>query len=354
MSVTSHPQNRPTPSRGERATGFWDSEHEAGSCGSCVDPDSGISVVSSKTGVSNCSMADYCSTRDRTQVNREKPGVVPSPGNQLVTVLMPEKLIKDPRLSTSSDVNRPVNRIGRTSAPDLRKSRTRVRSFRPQHKLTRMDVYSENTQGPRILGSEQLDELDQHSSFDVISVDSSEVSFDENCNRVQCKNVNQTLHGDQYSYEFNSSHRPATQRNANQIDSGRIKTQKHRSHKVSVPKYMASTCYPSGGDQSASDNTPPLAAVSLGVGGDLYRQSETRAGVGGDLYRQPETRAGVFGDLYRHPETRAGLGGDLYRQTETRAGLHGLIPSLQEFVDFLQERRRKLSFTNTEGRDDRL
>lgn len=335
MSVTSHPLNRPTPSRGERVTGFWDSEHEAGSCGSCVDPDSGISVVSSKTGVSNCSMADYCSTRDRTQVNRETPGVV-----QLVTVLMPEKLIKDPRLSTSSDVNRPVNRIGRTSAPDLRKSRTRVRSFRPQHKLTRMDVYSENTQGPRILGSEQLDELDQHSSFDVISVDSSEVSFDENCNRVQCKNVNQTLHGDQYSYDFNSSHRPATQRKANQIDSGRIKTQKHRSHKVSVPKYMASTCYPSGGDQSASDNTPPLAAVSLGVGGDLYRQ--------------PETRAGVFGDLYRHPETRAGLGGDLYRQTETRAGLHGLIPSLQEFVDFLQERRRKLSFTNTEGRDDRL
>lgn len=326
MSVTSHPQNRPTPSRGERATGFWDSEHEAGSCGSCVDPDSGISVVSSKTGVSNCSMADYCSTRDRTQENRETPGVVPSPGNQLVTVLMPEKLIKDPRLSTSSDVNRPVNRIGRTSAPDLRKSRTRVRSFRPQHKLTRMNVYSKNTQGPRILGSEQLDELDQHSSFDVISVDSSEVSFDENCNRVQCKNVNQTLHGDQYSYEFNSSHRPATQRNANQIDSGRIKTQKHRSHKVSVPKYMASTCYPSGGDQSPSDNTPPLAAVSLGVGGDLYRQSETRAGVGGDLYRQ----------------------------TETRAGLHGLIPSLQEFVDFLQERRRKLSFTNTEGRDDRL
>lgn len=312
MSVTSHPQNRLTPSRGERVTGFWDSEHEAGSCGSCVDPDSGISVVSSKTGVSNCSMADYCSTRDRTQENRETPGVVPSPGNQLVTVLMPEKLIKDPRLSTSSDVNRPVNRIGRTSAPDLRKSRTRVRSFRPQHKLTRMNVYSKNTQGPRILGSEQLDELDQHSSFDVISVDSSEVSFDENCNRVQCKNVNQTLHGDQYSYEFNSSHRPATQRNANQIDSGRIKTQKHRSHKVSVPKYMASTCYPSGGDQSASDNTPPLAAVSLGVGGDLYRQSETRA------------------------------------------GLHGLIPSLQEFVDFLQERRRKLSFTNTEGRDDRL
>lgn len=326
MSVTSHPLNRPTPSRGERVTGFWDSEHEAGSCGSCVDPDSGISVVSSKTGVSNCSMADYCSTRDRTQENRETTGVIPSPGNQLVTVLMPEKLIKDPRLSTSSDVNRPVNRIGRTSAPDLRKSRTRVRSFRPQHKLTKMDVYSENTQGPRILGSEQLDELDQHSSFDVISVDSSEVSFDENCNRVQCKNVNQTLHGDQYSYEFNSSHRPATQRNANQIDSGRIKTQKHRSHKVSVPKYMASTCYPSGGDQSASDNTPPLAAVSLGVGGDLYRQSETRAGVGGDLYRQ----------------------------TETRAGLHGLIPSLQEFVDFLQERRRKLSFTNTEGRDDRL
>lgn len=326
MSVTSHPLNRPTPSRGERVTGFWDSEHEAGSCGSCVDPDSGISVVSSKTGVSNCSMADYCSTRDRTQENRETTGVIPSPGNQLVTVLMPEKLIKDPRLSTSSDVNRPVNRIGRTSAPDLRKSRTRVRSFRPQHKLTRMDVYSENTQGPRILGSEQLDELDQHSSFDVISVDSSEVSFDENCNRVQCKNVNQTLHGDQYSYEFNSSHRPATQRNANQIDSGRIKTQKHRSHKVSVPKYMASTCYPSGGDQSASDNTPPLAAVSLGVGGDLYRQSETRAGVGGDLYRQ----------------------------TETRAGLHGLIPSLQEFVDFLQERRRKLSFTITEGRDDRL
>lgn len=332
MSVTSHPLNRPTPSRGERVTGFWDSEHEAGSCGSCVDPDSGISVVSSKTGVSNCSMhADYCSTRDRTQENRETPGVVPSPGNQLVTVLMPEKLIKDPRLSTSSDVNRPVNRIGRTSAPDLRKSRTRVRSFRPQHKLTRMNVYSKNTQGPRILGSEQLDELDQHSSFDVISVDSSEVSFDENCNRVQCKNVNQTLHGDQYSYEFNS----------NQIDSRRIKTQKHRSHKVSVPKYMASTCYPSGGDQSASDNTPPLAAVSLGVGGDLYIQ--------------PETRAGVFGDLYRHPETRAGLGGDLYRQTETcRAGLHGLIPSLQEFVDFLQERRRKLSFTNTEGRDDRL
>lgn len=326
MSVTSHPQNRLTPSRGERVTGFWDSEHEAGSCGSCVDPDSGISVVSSKTGVSNCSMADYCSTRDRTQENRETTGVIPSPGNQLVTVLMPEKLIKDPRLSTSSDVNRPVNRIGRTSAPDLRKSRTRVRSFRPQHKLTRMNVYSKNTQGPRILGSEQLDELDQHSSFDVISVDSSEVSFDENCNRVQCKNVNQTLHGDQYSYEFNSSHRPATQRNANQIDSGRIKTQKHRSHKVSVPKYMASTCYPSGGDQSASDNTPPLAAVSLGVGGDLYRQSETRAGVGGDLYRQ----------------------------TETRAGLHGLIPSLQEFVDFLQERRRKLSFTNTEGRDDRL
>lgn len=312
MSVTSHPQNRLTPSRGERVTGFWDSEHEAGSCGSCVDPDSGISVVSSKTGVSNCSMADYCSTRDRTQENRETTGVIPSPGNQLVTVLMPEKLIKDPRLSTSSDVNRPVNRIGRTSAPDLRKSRTRVRSFRPQHKLTRMNVYSKNTQGPRILGSEQLDELDQHSSFDVISVDSSEVSFDENCNRVQCKNVNQTLHGDQYSYEFNSSHRPATQRNANQIDSGRIKTQKHRSHKVSVPKYMASTCYPSGGDQSASDNTPPLAAVSLGVGGDLYRQ------------------------------------------TETRAGLHGLIPSLQEFVDFLQERRRKLSFTNTEGRDDRL
>lgn len=326
MSVTSHPQNRLTPSRGERVTGFWDSEHEAGSCGSCVDPDSGISVVSSKTGVSNCSMADYCSTRDRTQENRETTGVIPSPGNQLVTVLMPEKLIKDPRLSTSSDVNRPVNRIGRTSAPDLRKSRTRVRSFRPQHKLTRMNVYSKNTQGPRILGSEQLDELDQHSSFDVISVDSSEVSFDENCNRVQCKNVNQTLHGDQYSYEFNSSHRPATQRNANQIDSGRIKTQKHRSHKVSVPKYIASTCYPSGGDQSASDNTPPLAAVSLGVGGDLYRQSETRAGVGGDLYRQ----------------------------TETRAGLHGLIPSLQEFVDFLQERRRKLSFTNTEGRDDRL
>lgn len=326
MSVTSHPQNRLTPSRGERVTGFWDSEHEAGSCGSCVDPDSGISVVSSKTGVSNCSMADYCSTRDRTQENRETTGVIPSPGNQLVTVLMPEKLIKDPRLSTSSDVNRPVNRIGRTSAPDLRKSRTRVRSFRPQHKLTRMNVYSKNTQGPRILGSEQLDELDQHSSFDVISVDSSEVSFDENCNRVQCKNVNQTLHGDQYSYEFNSSHRPATQRNANQIDSGRIKIQKHRSHKVSVPKYMASTCYPSGGDQSASDNTPPLAAVSLGVGGDLYRQSETRAGVGGDLYRQ----------------------------TETRAGLHGLIPSLQEFVDFLQERRRKLSFTNTEGRDDRL
>lgn len=326
MSVTSHPLNRPTPSRGERVTGFWDSEHEAGSCGSCVDPDSGISVVSSKTGVSNCSMADYCSTRDRTQENRETTGVIPSPGNQLVTVLMPEKLIKVPRLSTSSDVNRPVNRIGRTSAPDLRKSRTRVRSFRPQHKLTRMNVYSKNTQGPRILGSEQLDELDQHSSFDVISVDSSEVSFDENCNRVQCKNVNQTLHGDQYSYEFNSSHRPATQRNANQIDSGRIKTQKHRSHKVSVPKYMASTCYPSGGDQSASDNTPPLAAVSLGVGGDLYRQSETRAGVGGDLYRQ----------------------------TETRAGLHGLIPSLQEFVDFLQERRRKLSFTNTEGRDDRL
>lgn len=326
MSVTSHPQNRLTPSRGERVTGFWDSEHEAGSCGSCVDPDSGISVVSSKTGVSNCSMADYCSTRDRTQENRETTGVIPSPGNQLVTVLMPEKLIKDPRLSTSSDVNRPVNRIGRTSAPDLRKSRTRVRSFRPQHKLTRMNVYSKNTQGPRILGSEQLDELDQHSSFDVISVDSSEVSFDENCNRVQCKNVNQTLHGDQYSYEFNSSHRPATQRNANQIDSGRIKTQKHRSHKVNVPKYMASTCYPSGGDQSASDNTPPLAAVSLGVGGDLYRQSETRAGVGGDLYRQ----------------------------TETRAGLHGLIPSLQEFVDFLQERRRKLSFTITEGRDDRL
>lgn len=326
MSVTSHPQNRLTPSRGERVTGFWDSEHEAGSCGSCVDPDSGISVVSSKTGVSNCSMADYCSTRDRTQENRETTGVIPSPGNQLVTVLMPEKLIKDPRLSTSSDVNRPVNRIGRTSAPDLRKSRTRVRSFRPQHKLTRMNVYSKNTQGPRILGSEQLDELDQHSSFDVISVDSSEVSFDENCNRVQCKNVNQMLHGDQYSYEFNSSHRPATQRNANQIDSGRIKTQKHRSHKVSVPKYIASTCYPSGGDQSASDNTPPLAAVSLGVGGDLYRQSETRAGVGGDLYRQ----------------------------TETRAGLHGLIPSLQEFVDFLQERRRKLSFTNTEGRNDRL
>lgn len=324
MSVTPHPQNR--PSGGERTTGSWDSEHESGSCGSYVDPDSGISVVSSKTGGSNCSMTDYRSTRDRTQKNRETPGVVPSPGNQLVKVLMPEKLIKDHRLTTSSDVNRHVNRICRTPAPDLRKSRTRVHSFRPQEKLTRMNVFSVNTQGPPILGSEQLDELDQHSSFDVISVDSSEMSFDENCNRLQCKDDHQTLQCDQYSYELNSSHRPATQRNANQIDSGRIKTLKHKSHKVSVPKYMSSTCYPSGDDQSASDNSPPLAAVSLGVGGALYIQPETRAGGCWDLYRQPETRE----------------------------GLQGLIPSLQEFVDFLQERRRKLSFTNTEGHDNRF
>lgn len=173
VSVTPHPQHR--PSRGERATGSWDSEHESGSCISYVDPDSGISVVSSKTGGSNCSMAGYRSTRDRTRKNWETPaGVVPSPGNQLVKVLMPEKLIKDPRLITSSDVNRHVN-----SAPELTKNKTRVRSFGPQHKLTRMKIYSENTQGPRIIGSERLDEIDQHSSFDVISVDSSEMSFDE-------------------------------------------------------------------------------------------------------------------------------------------------------------------------------
>lgn len=316
VSVTPHPQHR--PSRGERATGSWDSEHESGSCISYVDPDSGISVVSSKTGGSNCSMAGYRSTRDRTRKNWETPaGVVPSPGNQLVKVLMPEKLIKDPRLITSSDVNRHVN-----SAPELTKNKTRVRSFGPQHKLTRMKIYSENTQGPRITGSERLGEIDQHSSFDVISVDSSEMSFDENCNRIQYKNVNQTVHGDQYYYEFNSNYGPATQRNAYQTDSWRIKTLKH---KVSVPKRMSSTCHPSG-DESVSCNSPHLSAVTLGVGGALYRQPETRPGVDGDLYRQPETRA----------------------------GLHGLIPSLEDFVDFLQERRRKLSFTNTEGQDDRF
>lgn len=303
VSVTPHPQHR--PSRGERATGSWDSEHESGSCISYVDPDSGISVVSSKTGGSNCSMAGYRSTRDRTREIRETPaGVVLSPDNQLVKVLMPEKLIKDPRLITSSDVNRHVN-----SASELTKNRTRVRSFGPQHKITRMNVYSENTQGPRIIGSERLGEIDQHSSFDVISVDSSEMSFDENCNRVQCKNVNQTLHDDQYYYEFNSSQGPATQRNANQTDSGNIKTLKHN---VSVPKRMSSTCYPPGDERSASCNSPHLSAVTLGVGGALYRQPETRA------------------------------------------GLHGLIPSLEDFVDFLQERRRKLSFTNTEGQDDRF
>lgn len=131
-------------------------------------------------------MVGYCLMCDRIWKNWEiLVGVVFFFGNQLVKVLMLEKLIKDFCFIMLFDVNCYVN-----SVLEFIKNKMCVCSFGLQYKLMRMKIYSENIQGLWIIGSEGLGEIDQYLFFDVILVDSSEMFFDENCNRIQYKNVN--------------------------------------------------------------------------------------------------------------------------------------------------------------------
>lgn len=131
-------------------------------------------------------MVGYCLMCDRIwEIWEILVGVVFFFDNQLVKVLMLEKLIKDFCFIMLFDVNCYVN-----SVLEFIKNKMCVCSFGLQYKIMRMNVYSENVQGLWIIGSEGLGEIDQYLFFDVILVDSSEMFFDENCNRVQCKNVN--------------------------------------------------------------------------------------------------------------------------------------------------------------------
>lgn len=95
-------------------------------------------------------MVGYCLMCDRIWEIWEKlVGVVFFFDNQLVKVLMLEKLIKDFCFIMLFDVNCYVN-----SVLEFIKNRMCVCSFGLQYKIMRMNVYSENIQGLWIIGSE--------------------------------------------------------------------------------------------------------------------------------------------------------------------------------------------------------
>lgn len=297
-----------------------------------MELDSGISVISSKTGISSCSKQDWRSPRDKIHTKPEPTEYSPVCECQLVKVLMPETLVEgqDPCLTPNNDHKHYMNHVKRKERvasnglfyDSNEKNTLHLNDAHSGLKKEQVNVHEgasqETVQGGKIykakawnVGNRQLYRNGNQSSFDVISIGSDESLFDENCNRFQSNEDHKRSYD---AYPLGCKENRETYLNTN------VKTLKNKTCTDRVSHVKGTT----GGTVPPQ---PPAFRVL------------TSEDIEGSLNLKGCSNHSVL-DLNR------GIGELSYDDSDV--GLNSLLPTLQEFGNFLQERRRKLSFSKTD------
>ncbi|XP_048774456.2 uncharacterized protein LOC125679344 [Ostrea edulis] len=318
------------------------SMYDSESCSSCLD--SGISVISNKTGIPTCSMPKYHSTGDRTQKKQARPTLTLAPDVKLVRVLMPETMDED-SADAYNDLIYHQEQDWTKSTPtgDSKNYNVRLndsynnRNIDELHTgLTRNRLEDDAVYRTRSPKRKPLDEFDHQSSFNVKSLNSIEDPFDENFNNVQDLDSCSLSKGKLYIETFDSKFQRKTKLNAGGFGAIRF-DEKHSSSKHTERSKGSGRT--SGKIRVASK--PPVIRKSASRPEDRENIWSTSKPVVMISSASPVRDHFLDNDVLCYKK-----GDTTNSQNERHSGLDNLLPSLQEFGEFLQERRRNLSFSN--------
>ncbi|XP_061184419.1 uncharacterized protein LOC133192426 [Saccostrea echinata] len=309
-------ENRTVPKQLKRKMGSSDSMYESGSCSSGAELDSGISVISSKTEIPTCSMPECRSLYDKARKKRSKPELCLAPDVKLVRVLMPETLEQgDNEVPSAKDNGFIYHQHGKMSKKgtignpkrysvhlDVSDNNRTLRSRLSKCGLGEITVHSTGSPGRK-----HLDEFDHQSSFDVISMSSIEEPVDENFNSAQIKGIHELFHSNTLTSCRNSKCDKET-------------------------KIIASLKSENGFSDGKQTLRKPGTWTSKSS--SIYKPSFISSSGSFSSNHDHNSDQSVF--KFKNDTTS-------HNCMENQTGLNSLLPSFQEFGEFLEERRRKLS-----------